>query len=125
MKYCKNCGKENSDDAKFCVQCGSSFNEVQPNGLIRIRVNEEPANNLNKVSRAFAVASAAFTVFGFNASMAVLGLLLCVVSVGICVYGIINKKIKGSLKISIFLNLYALIGNFTYLAYHLWIAKSI
>ena len=25
--FCKNCGRELPDDAKFCVQCGASMNQ--------------------------------------------------------------------------------------------------
>ena len=28
MKYCKNCGKQLSDDAKFCVDCGTPTEEA-------------------------------------------------------------------------------------------------
>lgn len=28
MKYCKNCGKQLPDDAKFCVDCGTPIEET-------------------------------------------------------------------------------------------------
>lgn len=28
MKYCSQCGKQNSDDAKFCIYCGTKFRDL-------------------------------------------------------------------------------------------------
>lgn len=28
MKFCPNCGKENSDEAVFCMQCGTIFSRA-------------------------------------------------------------------------------------------------
>ena len=36
MKYCSNCGKENNDDARFCLNCGAKFGEDNSNNCENI-----------------------------------------------------------------------------------------
>ncbi|MBQ6349323.1 MAG: zinc-ribbon domain-containing protein [Methanobrevibacter sp.] len=54
MKYCGECGFENSDEAKFCMNCGKTLNEVNQevfykNGEKIIIVNKNNDSHLSNI----------------------------------------------------------------------------
>lgn len=60
MKYCKNCGKENLDDAQFCLSCGAQLENaaeavVEPYSMPK-------KSSLGKVSMILGIIGAALSI---------------------------------------------------------------
>ncbi len=49
MKKCSNCGRENADDASFCIFCGSSFDTKPQNNTNDASLNKENKRNKNRI----------------------------------------------------------------------------
>lgn len=78
MKYCSNCGKENNDDARFCLNCGAKFGEdnsttpvVNVDGINEnnyytqqpyVKTTVESKSNLGKVSMILGIIAVVLSV---------------------------------------------------------------
>lgn len=106
MKYCPKCGKENSDENKFCVGCGSSFNEDESNqshiftsDTVEV-VSTKPKNStIGLVSMILGIISVAFLICccgGFGYVSIIPGIVAIVLSIiHLKKYGNDGKAIAG------------------------------
>lgn len=122
MKICKKCGQENPDHAKFCGNCGTMLDEETSVRAVKIDVKP---NNFVKVSTIFAIIASVITIFASTIALCVVGLTLSVISICILAYAYLKDKMKGVYRLGLFLNIYSFLGNFIWLAYHLWIAPGL
>lgn len=47
MKYCDQCGKENRDDARFCIYCGTKFRDLQERVSLADDIRDEHRHSLS------------------------------------------------------------------------------
>ncbi len=85
--FCKNCGAQLPDDAKFCLSCGHSFQDVKPNTPAQPTVPVQPIQSAPPLQNpASVVDTNSIWTFG------ILGL-ICACIFGVSVIGIILGRI--------------------------------
>ena len=64
MKYCSKCGSENKEDAKFCMNCGTFFEESSQVSYFEesTQVVETKKSSLDKVSMILGIVAASLSV---------------------------------------------------------------
>ena len=70
MKYCPNCGRANQENSKFCMYCGTKFDEVKENENVET-VNAEFTENK--------------TITNNESSLGKLSMILGIISVGLLI----------------------------------------
>lgn len=75
MAYCRSCGMQISDDAKFCLSCGTPTQAVQP-----AVVYVQPVKKPKVPGRGMGIASLALS--GCGLPLAPIILLICLVNIG-------------------------------------------
>ena len=103
MKYCSKCGVENISEAKYCKECGNSFDEV---GDVKSNVVPNNKESLGTASMVIGIIALVFALSCFllfpifiTGPLALVGLIL----------GIVNKVKKGKKFAGIILNGVAII----------------
>lgn len=123
-KICPNCGAKNYSDAVFCSECGKMFETAQNTEENQIVIQKEQMNSFGRICLILSIIASSFTIIAFNVTLAVIGLTVSVATLVLLAIGLLTKKIKGSIKVSISLGIYSLIGNFIWIAFLIWMLPN-
>lgn len=128
IKVCPNCGAKNYTDSVFCSVCGKmleskeeTVNIEEPKSEI---VKKEKANTLNKVALILSIVGAALTLVVIREEIALVGITVSTSAIVIIAIGLLAKKIQGSIKFTIALSIYGIIGHIIWLTFLLWMLPS-
>lgn len=83
--YCKNCGKEITNNDAFCPNCGK---EISTNQNISLNSIKETEDRLEKIYSLLAKSSLIIMIVAFHSYIALIGLVIGITSI---VIAVINK----------------------------------
>ena len=69
--YCKQCGAENNDNAKFCSECGAELVHVTQPGKFTGSSGDTQGKSTAEVALGFGIASVVFLSFGIGALISI------------------------------------------------------
>ena len=129
IKICPNCGAKNYEDSVFCTVCGRMFEEQKKEDVNSIPddfeiVKKEKASPLNLASLIVSIVGASMTLIALNEALALIALTVSLVSLVMLAIGLLTKKITGSVKFTIGLGIFGIIGNMFWLAFFIWMLPN-